>query len=448
MNRLKLIAFVMMALWMGTTTCACSSGGDSDGKTEQKPNQKPDQKPDEGSEETPEPKPEAIPGPSANRKPGIDATSPATVAKSLGLGWNLGNQFDAHNNGDPSETAWGNPVVTQTAIKAVAKAGFTTIRIPVTWINKVGPAPDYRIDAAWLNRVAEVVYYAESEGMNVILNIHHDGADSKYWLNIKDAATYEKVNEAVKAQLGAMWTQIAEKFKNKGNFLVFEAMNEIHDGGWGWGTNREDGGKQYQTLNEWNQLFVDAVRAVGGENATRYLGVPGYCTNPDLTMEHLVLPVDPANRLMVSVHCYDPYTYTLECNFSQWGHTAAAGKKESWGDENHFKTLFGKLKSTYIDKGIPVYIGEIGCVHRSNAADEAFRLYYLEYVCTAARTFQLAPVYWDNGSKSAGRECSGLFDRASGAFFNNAEEVVNAMRRGVYGEGADYSLDAVYKKAP
>src|SRR5574344_1695471 len=108
MNRLKLIAFVMMALWMGTTTCACSSGGDSDGKTEQKPNQKPDQKPDEGSEETPEPKPEAIPGPSANRKPGIDATSPATVAKSLGLGWNLGNQFDAHNNGDPSETAWGN----------------------------------------------------------------------------------------------------------------------------------------------------------------------------------------------------------------------------------------------------------------------------------------------------------------------------------------------------
>ena len=140
--------------------------------------------------------------------------------------------------------------------------------------------------------------------------------------------------------------------------------------------------------------------------------------------------------------------YTLECNFSQWGHTAAAGKKESWGDENHFKTLFGKLKSTYIDKGIPVYIGEIGCVHRSNAADEAFRLYYLEYVCTAARTFQLAPVYWDNGSKSAGRECSGLFDRASGAFFNNAEEVVNAMRRGVYGEGADYSLDAVYKKAP
>lgn len=443
MTKLKLIGLFLAIFLLGSTTYACS-GGDSNDQTEQKPDPDPTPTP----EPDPEPVPEAIPGPDANRTPGIDATSPATVAQSLGLGWNLGNQLDAHQNGDPDETAWGNPKVTQEAIRQVAKAGFTTIRIPVTWINKVGPAPDYTIDAAWLNRVAEVVFYAENANLNVILNIHHDGAESKYWLNIKEAAKDEEVNRAVKAQLKAMWTQIATKFKNKGSFLLFEGMNEIHDGGWGWGENREDNGRQYAVLNEWNQAFVDAVRAVGGENEKRFLGIPGYCTNPDLTLEQLVLPADPAQRLLVSVHFYDPYTYTLECNFSQWGHTAQAGKKESWGDESHVKELFGKLKAKFIDQGVPVYLGEIGCVHRSNATEEAFRLYYLEYVTCAARTYGLAPIYWDNGSDKAGRECSGLFHRTTGAFLNNAEEVVNAMRRGVYGSGADYTLDAVYQKAP
>lgn len=442
MNKFRLLFLCLAILFAGNTLSACSEGGSND-----EPTEKPEQKPGETPDPTPGPEPEAVPGPDANRVPGIGGTD-AAVARSMGLGWNLGNQLDAQNNGVAGETAWGNPKVTQAAISQVAKAGFTTIRIPVTWLGHVGEAPDYKIDAAWLACVHEVVGYAENAGLNAIINIHHDGADSQYWLNIKDAAKDGKVNEAAKAQLSAMWTQIAEKFKNKGSFLMFEGMNEIHDGGWGWGENRTDEGRQYAVLNEWNQTFVDAVRATGGENATRYLGVPGYCTNPDLTVEHLVLPNDPANHLMVSVHFYDPYTYTLECKFSQWGHTAEAGKKESWGDESNVKTIFGNLQQKFVAKGIPVYLGEIGCVHRSNERDEAFRLYYLEYVCCAARTYGLTPIYWDNGSKSAGKECSGLFDRTTGDLINNAEEVINAMRRGTYGEGSQYTLDAVYQKAP
>ena len=103
-------------------------------------------------------------------------------------------------------------------------AGFTSVRIPVTWLGYVGEAPDYTIDETYLNRVAEVVGYAESAGLNAIINIHHDGANSQYWLDIKDAATDETVNSAVKAQLAAMWTQIANRFADKGNFLVFEAI--------------------------------------------------------------------------------------------------------------------------------------------------------------------------------------------------------------------------------
>ena len=371
------------------------------------------------------------------------------VAKNLGMGWNLGNQFDAYSNGVSSETAWGNKATTQAMFNKLAATGINSVRIPVTWLGHIGAAPNYTIEAAWLNRVAEVVGYAEKAGLKVIINIHHDGADSKHWLDVKNAALDETKNNEVKAQLKAIWTQIAQKFSNKGNFLIFESMNEIHDGGWGWGANLTDGGKQYKVLNEWNQVFVDAVRAVGGENSNRYLGIPGYCTNPELTINSLTIPADKVpNRLLVSVHFYDPYEYTLNCKYSEWGHTGASDKKQSGGDEDNVIKVFKSLKQKYVDKGIPVYIGEMGCVHRDNDREELFRKYYLEYVCKAAKVYGLIPFYWDNGSANAGKECSGLFDRATGAYLNNAQEIVSAMVKGVTNNDASYTLDAVYQGAP
>lgn len=379
----------------------------------------------------------------------ITGETPWAVAKSLGLGWNLGNQQDAHSNGVANETIWGNRKATQALFDKLAAAGITTVRIPVTWMGHIGAAPGYEIEKAWLDRVAEVVGYAENAGLNAMVNIHHDGADSSYWLNIKEAAKSESKNTAVKAELEAIWTQIAERFKDKGNFLAFESMNEIHDGGWGWGENRTDGGKQYAVLNEWNQVFVNAVRAVGGENADRFLGVPGYCTNPELTISAFKLPTDKVqNRLMVAVHFYDPYEYTLNAAYSEWGHTGAAGKKVSGGDEDNVKNIFGKLKAAYVDKGIPVYIGEMGCVHRANVREESFRKYYLEYVCKAAKEYGMAPVYWDNGGTGAGKEESGLFNHATGDYLNNAEEIVGAMKKAVFTEDASYTLQSVYNNAP
>lgn len=281
------------------------------------------------------------------------------------------------------------------------------------------------------------------------INIHHDGADSQHWLDIKGAATDEAINERVKQQLAAVWTQIAERFKDKGSFLIFEGLNEIHRWRLGWGDNRTDGGKQYAVLNEWNQVFVDAVRAVGGENADRYLGVPGYCTNPSLTVEYFKLPADVAkNRLLVTVHFYDPYEFTLTDKYSEWGHTAAADKKESWGDEDNVRQVFASLQTAFVDKGIPVYLGEIGCVHRSSERSEAFRKYYLEYVCKAAKTYGLTPFFWDNGSAGTGKECSGLIDHATGEPLNNGREVIEVMTKAMFTEDADYTLESVYNNAP
>lgn len=376
----------------------------------------------------------------------ITSSNPREVAAALGLGWNLGNQFDAHNNGVASETAWGNPRASQKLFDAVAASGIRTVRIPVTWLGQFGSAPDYTISKDYLDRVAEVVGYAENSGLNAIINIHHDGADGAHWLDIKGAANDAAKNAEVKKQITAIWTQIAERFKDKGPWLIFESFNEIHDGGWGWGANRNDGGKQYRTLNEWNQTFVDAVRATGGNNATRYVAVPGYVTNPELTMENLVLPTDPAQKTIVAVHFYDPNEYTLNAKFSEWGHT---GKdKESWGDEQNVRDVFSKLKAKYVDNGIPVYIGEMGNVNRSTDRARKFRLYYMEYVAKAACDNGLAPIIWDNGAQNAGRECSGLFNRTTGNFYDDGGDVISVMVKALTTDSPDYTLDTVYNSAP
>lgn len=365
----------------------------------------------------------------------------------LGMGWNLGNHFDAYNNGVAGETAWGNPKATQEAFNKIKAAGFRTVRIPVTWLGHIGPAPDYKIDEKWLGRIAEVVGYAEAAGLNAIVNIHHDGADSKNWLDIKTAAKDADVHKQILAQVSAMWGQIADKFKDKGDFLIFEAFNEIHDGGWGWGENRNDGGKQYRCLNEWNQAFVDAVRASGGRNADRILGIPAYCTNVDLAISTFVFPKDTAkDRLMMAVHCYDPYDYTLPATKSEWGHTADASKKVSGDNEADLKKVFEKLNRNFISKGIPVYMGEFGCVNRATAREQAFQQYYFKYYAKLAKTYGVPSVLWDNGAKGAGNERHAFLDHGTGEYCSPEAEAAIKALIGSYND--DLTLDEVYNNAP
>ena len=365
----------------------------------------------------------------------------------LGAGWNLGNHFDAHNNGVSSETAWSNPKATQATFDKVREAGFKTVRIPVTWLGHIGPAPDYKIEEAWLNRVAEVVGYAEKAGLNAVVNMHHDGADSAYWLDIKNAAKDPAVHQQILEQITAMWGQIALKFKDKGEFLIFESFNEIHDGGWGWGDNKKDGGKQYKCLNEWNQAFVNAVRAAGGKNADRILAVPAYCTNVDIAIESFVMPEDSAkDRLVLALHCYDPYDYTLPANKSEWGHTADPAKKVAGDNEAELEKVFKKISTNFIAKGIPVYMGEFGCVNRATEREQKFQQYYLRYYAKLAQIYGIPCMVWDNGAKGAGNEKHAFFDHATGAYCS--VEARSAMQALVDSYTNTLSLEDVYKNAP
>lgn len=387
------------------------------------------------------------------------------LAEKLGLGWNMGNQFDGFYNGSwagekegyPAETCWQaeGAKATQATFDGVKSLGFTSVRIPVSWLKMIGPAPTYKIDETWINRVYEVVGYAHNAGLNVIINMHHDenhGVNNDYqWQDIKKAVNDAALNTAIKQKIKGAWTEIANKFKDCGDWLIMEGFNEINDGGWGWSEDfRKDPTRQCNILNEWNQVFVDAVRATGGNNATRWLGVPTYCANPEFE-KYAKMPSDPANKLMLSVHFYDPSDYTIgEKQYSDWGHTGSSSRKASGGDEDHVKSVFGNLCTKYVNNNIPVYLGEFGCSMRAKSDTRAwaFYKYYLEYVVKAARTYGLPCFLWDNGADGGGQEKHGYVHHGTGMPIGNSREVIEIMRKAWFTESEGYTLETVYNFAP
>ncbi|TYP77487.1 cellulase family glycosylhydrolase [Paenibacillus methanolicus] len=340
----------------------------------------------------------------------------AQMTSAMGAGWNLGNALDANINGVPSETAWGNPVITKALIQKVKAAGFKSIRIPVTYMKKIGSAPNYAIDAAYLARVKEVVDYAYSEGLFVILNIHHDGAHSTTpntpsdnWL-LPNASDQNTIRDKFKK----VWQQIAQTFVDYNEHLIFESMNEVFDG-------VTYGGVQpdltiYSNINTLNQIFVDTVRLTGGNNAARWLLIPGWNTNIDYTAGNngytgFALPTDynrsstvPSSekRIMISVHYYDPYTFCLVENggATQWGATADPAKKDSGGQEAHLESQFKSMYDKFVKQGYAVVVGEYGAIDKSayDSSNNTYRAIWTKAVVSTAKKYSLVPVWWDNGS--------------------------------------------------
>jgi aryl-phospho-beta-D-glucosidase BglC (GH1 family) len=361
-------------------------------------------------------------------------TSPELLAK-LRLGWSIGNSLDVPNG----ETMWGNPRVTPELLATLAKAGFALARIPVTWAQHMGSAPSYIIDQSWLERVAEVVGFARSAGLYSIINLHHDGADGMKeagWLSLKDAdgKTTEENNAVVRARFVAVWTQIAKYFANQGEELMFESMNEVHDG-----YGKADP-RHLEIVNDLNQAFVNLVRASGGNNSKRHLIVPGYNTNIDETLKAFKVPIDSAkNRLILSVHYYDPYLFALQGKTHTWG--SASPGTDDWGQEDFVVSQFDKLKSRYVDQGVPVIIGEYGATHQRGYED--YRRYYMEYVTKAAVDRGLVPVYWDNGGRGSGGESFALINRNNNSVLY--PKVMEAMLRAAT---SAYSLKDITPPVP
>lgn len=383
--------------------------------------------------------------------PSLPDNDVISLSRKLGFGWNLGNQMDAVINGVSGETFWGNAKCSQETMDGIKAKGFSTVRIPVTWMGHIGDAPDYVVEAAWLDRVAEIAGYAKSAGLNAIVNIHHDDSPESGWLCVHKAAADDAYKAEMMAKYKAIWKQIAQKFADEGEWLIFEGYNELQDGNWGWGSNRTDGGRQYAVINELAQVFVTTVREAGGKNADRYLAILGYTANPDLTAQNLTLPSDTAtDRLMVSVHFYDPSGYALGQNsaYTEWGHTGASGKKDPNHSEQNVVATFKMLKEKYIDNNIPVYVGECGAVNRTDARAKAFQQYWFEFVYKAAKDYGLCPVVWDNGAKGTGNESFGFIGHADGGYINDSKPIIDIMNKAFNTETQSYTLKSVYDNAP
>lgn len=356
----------------------------------------------------------------------------------MGNGINLGNTLEAcdsnvgikTNTPLSYETHWGQPKTTQAMIDGMKAAGFDTIRIPVAWMTNATHLyeGDYTIDADYMDRVEEVVRYARKAGMYVIINDHWDGG----WYGMFGSESAETRALAMEAYKG-MWQQIAERFRDYSDYLIFESANEEL------GTRFDENSalycsdsvvtylnddERYALTNEINQTFVDVVRATGGNNATRFLLIAGYGTNIDQTCDdRFQMPKDTVDsKLMVSVHYYDPWSY---CGAS----SAASATK--WGKVSDYEYMDQQLAkmTKFTEAGYGVVIGEYGALPCSDGLKDNTLAYHTAFL-DACTKYNLTNCLWD---------CSGLYKRVSQTFADDDILAMYQEKRQANEEGQDYA---------
>jgi len=287
------------------------------------------------------------------------------LAKEMVPGWNVGNSLEAIGG----ETAWGNPMISQILMDSIKAAGFNAVRIPVAW-GQYSDTSTFTIQESWLYRAEEVVGYVLRSDMYAIINEHWDNG----WIQ----PTYED-SEYVNNRLAAMWKQIAIHFRDYDDRLLFAGTNEVMVTD-NYGTPT----KEYYTVqNSYNQTFVNAVRSTGGRNYYRHLLVQGFNTNIGYTVSYFTIPKDVTpNRLIVEVHYYDPYNFTINSssNIVQWGRWATdPSKTETWANESYADGRFNIMKANFIDKGYAVVLGEYGAMSRLNLGSNELNTEHSEY---------------------------------------------------------------------
>jgi len=338
-----------------------------------------------------------------------------TIASKIRIGWNIGNTLEATG----SETAWGNPKVTKALIDLVKAKGFNAVRIPCSWNQYLANSTTAQIKADWLSRVKEVVKYCNDNGMYCIVNVHWDGG----WLenNVTVAKQVEN-NEKQKA----FWEQIATSLRDFNGLLLFASANEPN----------VDTAEQMAVLKSYHQTFIDAVRSTGGRNAYRTLIIQGPRTDIAKTNQLMTsLPTDKlSGRMMVEVHYYSPWQFAGMTQDESWGKmfyywgngfksTTDTGRNATWGEEAGVTADFKLMKTQFVDKGIPVILGEFGAIRRTTLTGDnltkhlASRAYYLKYVVQQAKANGLVPFYWDEGSIS--NNGFGIFNRSNNTVFDN-----------------------------
>ena len=371
------------------------------------------------------------------------------MSRRMGNGINLGNTMEACNNGKSGtlkkdnpvfyETSWGQPVTTPEMLQAMKACGFDTIRIPVAWMTNATrlDREDYTISDAYMDRVEEIVNYALDAGMIVIINDHWDGG----WWGMFGSDTEATRTLAMEAYTG-MWQQLSERFGKYDWHLVFESANE--ELGARFDENSplycEDSlahtmpdDQRYALTNRINQVFVDTVRASGGNNADRFLLIAGFGTDIVRTSDsRFEMPQDPAEgRLLLSVHYYSPWSYC--------GASSAKGAT-LWGKKSDYETMYSELSrmEKFTSAGYGVVIGEYGALPGSDGIMKKNAPAYHEAFLNCCDALDLTSCLWD---------CSGFFVRRELCIPEEEMAAVYANRNAASEAGRDYSEIAAAGKA-
>lgn len=332
----------------------------------------------------------------------------------MGAGINLGNTLDGHSHFAPSETSWQSVVTTKAYIKALHDAGYNTVRIPVTWGATID-RETYEIDEKWMDRVQEIVDYCISQDMYAIINIHHDGAEQSGWLRVASDeidSVYEKFE--------CVWRNIAERFKDYDEHLIFESMNEITCMKDDMKNSQEAVDKDTPVIVDLNQIFVNVVRSTGSNNEKRWLAAVAHYANSGNHKE-FVLPTDVTEtpHIMFAAHIYKANTNT------------------TWTYDEIYQVVNGlKMMADKFD--VPMYLGEYGNRTQTQEGTETgyndiARAYFSEIVHRACQTAGVVPVVWDQGYGEDGKYQTGLFtywDRE--LCVPLFESITDAMMRGTY----------------
>ncbi|SKC63716.1 cellulase family glycosylhydrolase [Ohtaekwangia koreensis] len=330
---------------------------------------------------------------------GMNSTAVELAAK-MHLGINFGNTMEA-----PTEAEWVNSKITESYVKFVKQIGFNSVRLPTGWVKwHLSDRAKAKIDPAWLNRVKEVVGWCVANDMYVMLNVHGDWG----WLENNVNATKK---DSVNAMQKAIWEQIATTMRDFDEHLIFAGTNE---------PVAEDA-EHMAILDSYHQTFVNAVRSTGGRNSHRVLVVQGPRTNGELTYKLMnTLPTDNVpNKLMVEIHNYTPATFTLVTDGDvSWGNmiyywgagndsTIEPERNAEYGEEDEILDEFQKMKQKFIDKGIPVMLGEYATWRRSPGLGKPEPKdmemhnksvdYWSYYVTKQAKAHGLVPFWWEIG---------------------------------------------------
>jgi len=275
----------------------------------------------------------------------------------MGPGINLGNTFDAPDG----EGTWCRQLAQAAFFGDFKAAGFKHVRLPVTWQKHMGETEPFTVDTKFLDRIAEVVGWANQSGLVVVLNAHHEE-----WFKNDPAGQMNR--------LEALWQQLAIRFRDvPDQLLVFEILNESD--------------AKHITATQTTAMNDRILRVIRETNPSRCVIIGAVGDNAGRLVKELQAPNDP--RVIATYHCYDPWFFV--CGEPRNPAEATWGSATQKAD---YLRIMDPVKKWSDLNHVPIYLGEWGT---STKCEARSRVEYYRFVSAQAAAHGFSHAIWDEG---------------------------------------------------